>query len=247
MKRKWIPLLVALAGTATAATAVAQPRYEDYSFRIGRAPDWNMTAADGICRLRIFVDDAAQVQLRGDQIIVRTQSGQRSFDQGSVCNQPLPFHRVDNFRVTTERGRGQVMNVEPPMRRNNFAGSMRIEDPQRGGETYELVVAWRNTEGLPEPVAQGPYPYYDETRACQERVRADFLTRNPDGDAYLEFNSLPLRDEAGSNRERLRGEAWARNRMETRPITYECILNDRTNRVLSASYEVRERGRVSLR
>jgi hypothetical protein len=43
------------------------------------------------------------VDARGEQIVVRTQSGRRSFDQGSVCNQPLPLHRVEDFRVTAER------------------------------------------------------------------------------------------------------------------------------------------------
>ena len=33
--------------------------------------------------------------------------------------------------------------------------------------------------------------------------------------------------------------ALARNRSESRFMTYECVLNDRTNRVLSASYDLR--------
>lgn len=245
MKRRWIPLLVAALGASAAPAAFAQARYDDYSFRVGRAPEWNLGAPDGVCRLRIWVDDAAQVQMRGDQIIVRTDSGKRSFDQGSVCNQPLPFHGVADFRVTAEKGRGHVLDVNPPLRRNNFTGTLRIEDPQRGGDSYELVVAWRNTDALPAPVASNdPYPYYDETRACQDRVRGDFLSRNRDGDAYLEFTGVPARDDLGANRERIRGEAFARNRYETRALSYECMLNDRTNRVVSADYEMRARGRL---
>ena len=121
---------------------------------------------------------------------------------------------------------------------------MRIEDPQRGGDDYELVVAWLNTAGIAAPLASNePYPFYDESRACQDRVRADFLGRNRDGDAYLEFTGLPGRDDLGANRERIRGEAVARSRYETRFMTYECVLNDRTNRVVSADYELRARGR----
>lgn len=251
MKPKWITLLVsstlALAGSAE---ALAQARIvDDYSFRVGRAPDWNLAAADGHCRLRIWVDDKAQIQMRGDQIIVRTESGRRSFDQGSVCTQPLPFHRVNDFRVTAERGRGAVFDVTPPARRNNFTGAVHIDDPQNGGDTYELVVAWNNPEGRRiEPVAAAdPIPFFDETRACQDRVRGDFLARNRDGDAYIEFTALPMREEVGPNRERIRGEAWARNRFESRPMTYECVLNERTNRVVTAEYEVRSRGPISLR
>ncbi|HET7730125.1 MAG TPA: hypothetical protein VFK48_08845 [Usitatibacter sp.] len=250
MRTRWITLLVAGAlGAAGSATVLAQaPRYsDDFSFRVGRAPDWNLSAADGVCRLRIWVDDRAQVQLRGDQIVVRTDSGRRSYDQGSVCNQPLPFGRVEDFRVTAERARGSVFDVSPPNRRNNFTGTVRIDDPQNGGEVYDLVVAWRNADGPPPaPIAANePFPYFDETRACQDRVRGDFLARNREGDAYIEFHSVPVRDDVGPNRERIRGEAYARSRFESRPLTYECVLNERNNRVLSSSYEVLPRGRVS--
>lgn len=248
MNRKWTTALVAGALAAGSTAALAQPRYaDDSSFRVGRAADWNLAAADGQCRLRIWVDDKARVQLRGDQIIVRTETGQRSYDQGSVCTQPLPLHRVDDFRVTAERARGSIYDVTPPHRRNNFTGTVTIDDPQNGGEVYELVVAWRNPDAIPPaPLASNdPFPYFDETRACQDRVRGEFLSRNRDGDAYLEFTGMPLRDDVGPNRERIRGEAWARTRLESRPLSYECVVNERTNRVVTSSYEVRPRGRYS--
>ena len=247
MNRKLLNALVGGALVLGSTAASAQVRYiDEYSLRLGRAPEWNLTAPDGQCRLRVWVDDKADVQMRGDQIIVKTHTGRRSFDQGSVCNQPLPFHRVDDFRVVAERGRGEVFDVNPPNRRNNFTSTITIDDPQPGGETYDIVVAWRNPDAVRvAPLASNdPYPYFDETRGCQERVRADFLRRNDDF-SYIEFSSVPLRDEVGPNRERIRGEAWVRNRHESRPMTYECVLNERNDRVLSASYELRGRDRVS--
>jgi hypothetical protein len=250
MRHKLLKLSVAgafaLCGSA-AALAQDYTARDNNSYRLGRAPDWNVNAADGMCRLRIWVDDRAQVQLRGDQIIVNTTSGKRSFDQGSVCTQPLPFHGVDNFQVTMEHGRGQVIEVREPTRRNNYTGAATIVDPQNGGDTYDIVMAWRNPDAaLSRPLASNdPYPWFDETRACQDRVRGEFLSRNRDGDAYLEFVGVPARDEVGANRERISGEGWARNRSESRQLTYECVLNDRTNRVLSSSYEMRGRGRYS--
>lgn len=252
MKRTLIKLAVAGALFGSAAAMAQDYRLGDspFTFRIGpSASEWNLAADDGQCRLRVWVDDRAQVQLRGDQIIVNTKSGRRSFDQGSVCTQPLPFHSVENFRVTMEQGRGRVIDVNSPNRRNNFTGAVTIEDPQNGGDGYELVVAWRNPEGRPAaPLASNdPYPYYDETRACQDRVRSDFIARTRDNeDAYIEFSGVPQRDEVGPNRERIRGDAWVRVRSSTRPITYECVLNDRTNRVLTSSFEWRA-GRYSAR
>ncbi len=237
-------LIVAACAGALAAAFAAQAQ-DTYTYRIGRANDWNVAAADGACHLRIWVDDKATVKLRGDQIIVDTRSGKRSFDQGSTCSQPLPFHPVGNFRVTTAQGRGTVMEVREPNRRNDFTGELTIVDPQNGGDSYDVVVAWNNGNVRVAPVAAGePYPYYDETRACQERVRREFLTRN-DVDAYLEFNGVASRDEMAGERERIFGNAWVRNRDDSRPITYECVVNLRTSRVMTATYDVRGPARYS--
>jgi hypothetical protein len=244
MTRKLINAVVAGAfALGMAGIAAAQPQWRpgdpEYNFRFSRGPEWNPAATEGRCRLRIYVDDRATVHLRGDQIIVRTTSGKQSFDQGSQCSQPLPFHRVENFRVVAERGRGRITDVRPPERRNNFTGSIGIVDPDPAGETYVIDVAWSNAEGLPaRPLASNdPYPYFDESRACQDRVRSEFLSRNRE-DAYLEFTGVPSREDVGSNRERIVGQAFARNRIESRPIRYECTLNDRTNRVIAANYEL---------
>lgn len=241
----------AVAGALSLAAALAAPaqelRYDDnnYVYRLGRAPDWNLNSDQGSCRLRIWVDDRADVQLRGDQIIVNTRSGRRSYDEGSVCTQPLPFRHVADFRVVANDARGRVAQVGEPLRRNNFTGTISIDDPQPGGSTYDLVVAWRNPDRPAAPLASNdPYPYFDETRACQERVRSEFLAKN-EGDAYLEFTGMTDRDDVGPNRERIRGEGWARNRDESRAISYECVLNDRTNRVITSSYELGPRTRVS--
>ena len=239
----------AIAGALSLCAGMAQAqdyRYDEhYTYRLGRAPDWNVNADEGSCRLRISVDDRATVQLRGDQIIVNTRSGRRSFDEGSVCTQPLPFRRVDDFRVTASQARGRIVDVVDPSRRNNFTGSIAIEDPQPGPSTYDLVVSWHNLDRPAAPVASNdPFPFFDETRACQERVRSEFLAKN-EGDAYLEFTGMTERDDAGANRERIRGRALARNRAESRFMTYECIMNERNNRVISATYDLRGPARYS--
>ena len=242
MKRYWIRWLcsgVAALGAAGLALAQDYPRAaEAYNYRIAHAPDWNLSAAEGHCQLRVFVDDRATVQLRGDQIIVNTRSGRTSYDQGSVCNQPLPFHEVNDFRVTANRGRGSITDVRGPNRLNNFTGSVSIHDPQNNGDLYVIDVAWINAQSAPPPLASSDYPYFDETRACQDRVRGEFLARNSE-DAYIEFTTVPRREEAGPARERIAGEAFARNRVDSRPLRYECVVNMRTNRVIAANYELR--------
>lgn len=254
MNRKCIPAALAAALALGSGLAAAQdyPRAAgdlDRTWRLERAPEWNPDAPEGHCRLRIFVDDKATVSLRGDQIVVRTRSGNRSYDQGSHCTQPLPFHAVNDFRVTAERGRGHITDVRAPHRGNDFTGSIAIADPDPAGETYVIDVAWNNPGAMPvQPLtANEPRIAFDEARACQERVRVDFLARNSD-DAYLEFTELPARSQFAPNRERITGRAWARNRMESRPLRYECTVNDRTNRVIASGYEMlSERWNSALR
>jgi hypothetical protein len=145
--------------------------------------------------------------------------------------------------VTANQSRGRIVDVSDPTRRNDYTGTITIEDPQPGSSTYDLVVSWRNLD-RPPLAANDPFPFYDETRACQERVRSQFLTKNED-DAYLEFTGTAQRDDAGPGRERISGRALARNRTESRFVNYECILNDRTNRVVTASYDLRGPARYS--
>ena len=260
-------IVLAAAAAALAAGSLAARAEErvyriesDEAHRIAPAPGWNVAAADGMCRLRIWVDDRARVKLHGDEIVVETNSGKRSFDEGSVCTQPLPAAPVDNFHVVVERGRGTVMEVREPDHRNDYTGAVSIVDPQNGGDNYEIVMAWHNPGVVvgaaplpapvvvPAPVAVAPAPDYalfDEARACQDQVRAKFVQKNPDGDAYVEFGSAPLRETVSAERDRIRGDAWARNRTESRPITYECRIDRNGQRVVSAYYDVRGRSRLS--
>ena len=50
-----------------AGAALGQDRYVDeYSFRIARAPDWNLAAADGGCRLRLYEDRRRRIEMLVD-------------------------------------------------------------------------------------------------------------------------------------------------------------------------------------
>jgi len=258
MNRKLIPIAVGAALAACASVALAEDRVyrvDDESHLIRRAPDWNLADNEGMCRLRIWVDDTARVRLQGDRITVETDRGKRAFDQGSVCTQPLPAHAVDNFHVEVARGRGTVMEVRQPDRHNNYTGTVSVVDPQNGGDSYELIMAW-NTPGpvigaapeavpVPLPAPAPGYAAFDASRACQERVRVEFLNRNRDGDAYVEFREPPTVDTLGHERSTIQGYAWARSRTESRPIAYNCTVNDNTQRILSASYDLRDNPRVS--
>jgi hypothetical protein len=119
----------------------------DFRLRVAHASDWNLGASDGRCDLRIWVDERARVELRGDVVVVRSESGQRSYDQGSQCSQPLPPGPVEAFHVVPDGGRGNIVEVEPPSARNGFTGAFTIDDPPPGGDIYQMMVAWHMPEG----------------------------------------------------------------------------------------------------
>jgi hypothetical protein len=240
MNARLIPLAVAGAlglGIAPAALADAVYVYRDNQpYRVAHAPEWNLAAADGMCRLRIWVDDRARVQLRGDQITVDTSSGKRSFDQGSVCTQPLPAAPVSDFRIMAERGRGRLIEVRPPESRNDYTAGMTIVDPQNAGDTYDIVVSWRNAGVASPPVAIAPLPASPvavaptyvadaQTVRCQRRVRGQFLGRNPDSGAFLDFVGVPVRESVNGDTDVIRGEAVGGNRYESRSVSYQCEVD----------------------
>jgi hypothetical protein len=125
-----------------AGLAVAEP--------FPRAAD---VSQDGHCRLRIFVDNKARVDLRGDQIAVLTEGGRRSYDEGSTCNRPLPAYSVMDFRVIAERGRGHIIDERAPHPGNGFTGSIEIADPAPAGDVYVIEVAWRDRD-IPARLSQ---------------------------------------------------------------------------------------------
>lgn len=235
-------LAVAAALALAAGNATADTLHSKVALR-----DWAPSALEGRCQIRVQVDDTALIRLRGDDLWVETIHGDRAFDEGSTCNQALPFDRVSDFRITYDRGRGRVQEVQVPSRRNDYTGTIEVHDPQNGAGHYVIDIAWNNTgrryadngyvgEGYSSGyIGRDPAPGFDPMRACQEQIRAEFVRRNA-GDAYLEFSGTPGSEPLGPDRQRVHGEAFARNRSSTRQVNYECVLDERNFRVEKIAY-----------
>ena len=75
----------ALLGSAAAMAQDYRLGDTPFTFRVApSAPEWSLNAPEAQCRLRVFVDDKAQVQLRGDQVIVQTRSGRRAANTSRI-------------------------------------------------------------------------------------------------------------------------------------------------------------------
>jgi hypothetical protein len=181
--------------------------------------------------------------MRGDGIFVRTLEGSRGHDDGSQCTQPIPYNAVRNFQVRQTAGRNRVSLTQEPSRANNFTAMILIEDRQGGGDNYAFDVTWQS-DGATTNV---PAPFFDEVRACQDMVRESFLRRNGRG-SYIDFDSFADRQGGGPgqgksrgkgrNQEIIQGRGMARNNNESRDLSYSCVVDDGSNRVLSGSYQL---------
>ena len=100
---------------------------------------------DGKCTIEVDVDGVAEIEIRGDQGVMRTLSGAPSAWRRMECNQPLPQNPAD-FRFSGVDGRGRQTLLRDPAN-NRGAAVIRIEDPQGGREGYTFDIQWRGTGG----------------------------------------------------------------------------------------------------
>ena len=121
----------------------------------------------GKCTVEVVVDGTTDVEIRGDQAVLRNVSGQppqwRRFD----CTGPLPTNPVD-FRFSGVDGRGSQQLIRDP--RSDGVAVVRITDRQGGPEGYTFDITWsggsneRIYSNSNERVYSSPNrndPYYD--------------------------------------------------------------------------------------
>ena len=238
-------LLLISAGIFMSSAAFGQVEIQ---LRARQLPGWDARAREGRCEIRVWVDNRAEVRMRGDSIFVRTLEGSRGRDEGSECSQPLPYNSVRGFQIRQISGRTRVTLAQEPSRMNNYTAMIFINDPQGGGDNYAFEVSWQ----AEADVTTAPAPFFDDVRACQDAVRQRFQSQNGRG-SYIDFNSFADRQgqdkdrgpgrnagrSKGRNRgqESIQGNGSARRPNESRDLTYSCIVDTRQNQVLSAAYQ----------
>jgi len=243
MSNRQFSFTLAAAAVLTSSAAFGQIEIQ---FRARQMPGWDARAREGRCNIRVWVDNRAEVRMRGDNIFVRTLEGARGRDEGSNCSQPLPYNSVAGFEIHQTTGRSLVKLAQAPNRMNNYTALIEIEDRQGGGDDYAFEVSWR---AAPD-VSSAPAPFFDDVRACQDLVRQRFLTQNGRG-AYIDFEHFADRQQQGQQpgrgngrdqdrnhgQETIQGRGSARASNESRDLTYSCVLDTRQNQVMSGSYQ----------
>jgi hypothetical protein len=192
----------------------------------------------GKCTVEVTVDGAAEVQVRGEQAMLRNLSGNPAQWRRFECTGPMPSNPAD-FRFAGVDGRGRQELVRDP--RNGGSAVVRIEDPSGGSENYTFDLFWGGGSGGGPGYSGGPgYPGgqgqggrrfgRDEAlRACQDAVRREADQRFR---GRVQFLDGRADDNPGRN-------DWIVGRLGTPQgeMRYSCSVDFENGRVRSASIE----------
>ena len=102
----------------------------------------------GKCTAEVVVDGAAEVEIRGDNAVLRNLAGQPPQWRRFECNGPMPANPA-NFRFAGVDGRGRQTLMRAPG--NGGGAVVRIEDPANGSEGYTFDIFWNGSGGNPPP------------------------------------------------------------------------------------------------
>ena len=170
---------------------------------------------DGKCTFEVEVDGAADVEIRGDQGVLRTLNGARARWIRLDCNQPLPSH-PDSFRFKGIDGRGRQSLVRSP-NSNGGAAVVRIEDRDNGRERYTGDIIWRGGGDARDGYYDGPRGRDNDRRIssgeaidicraeASARWRVDRRRVNIDVEEQGRNGIINMRFDFEQNRDRRRG------------------------------------------
>lgn len=125
-----------------ALLAAALPALADSHFQIRHKAPVDIPVGKGACDIRLRVDQDAEVTVRGDQVDIRSRSGQGARDDGSVCSAPMPTSEIRGFAFDVKDARGEIQLLAEPSSRNGFATVVQILDKAEGFGRYHFRLTW---------------------------------------------------------------------------------------------------------
>ncbi len=98
-------------------------------------------AQSGSMQWRGTVDDVVQIRIRNRNARSKAISGRAYNDDNFSFNGRAPRQNA-NVSVDKRDGRGQVLIVQQPNRRNNFTTIVQIIDKKGGADRYRFTLNW---------------------------------------------------------------------------------------------------------
>jgi hypothetical protein len=228
-------------------------RYIDdgQTFQIRRTNDYSENRRDGRCRVRVRIDDEADVELRGDTIRIHVIKGGPGKDEGTECNAPLPTSgNITNFRFRGIDGRGTPRLVQEPASRNSYVAVVNIQDPRGGSEgfTYELTWNWDGqgggSGGSGGSGGGGFFPGGPSDQSAIERACLAELRNRVGREQRVSVQSLfdTRRETARGGRDILAGSMNLLRNQQRETATFRCTFYARDNRVEDVTYDMGSSG-----
>jgi hypothetical protein len=197
---------------------------------------------EGRCTVEVVVDSAAEVEIRGDNALLRTLNGNPAQWRRFECNGVIPPNPA-NFRFTGVDGRGRQELIREP--RNGGYAIVRIEDPNGGSESYTFDITWSGYMGQPGPPPGPPPGTYRERRPqlnpeeaikiCVDNVRHQGVERFHV--PVVDFHNARVDDQPGRN-------DWVLGDLEVHPggrpverYRFSCSIDLVTGQLRSAEIE----------
>jgi hypothetical protein len=189
----------------------------------------------GKCTIEVYVDGSAEVEIRGDHGLLRTQGGQQAQWRRFVCTGPMPSDPGE-FRFIGVDGRGKQELIQGP-ENGRGAAIVKIQDPQGGAEGYTFDLVWRAAGfAPPRPILTLPLTIGRDRerapdfalRACQDAVRESANQRYNLRD--IEFTSTNPEDNQGRS-DTIRGSFDVRRANYPETYRYSCGLDLASGRV----------------
>lgn len=222
-------LLTWAAATALMAPLFAQTVEHRATFTGDRGGD-----NTGKCTIEVYVDGAADVEIRGDRGYLRTLSGGPAQWRRFECSGPMPTN-AGEIRFRGIDGRGSQELIRNP--RNGRGGTVvRIQDPDGGAEGYTFDLEWRlagfGPGAGPADQAWGGRdrgaPPNDVVRACQDAVRGS--ANQQYGLRGIQFRKLKADDNPGRN-DTIMGVFDARRGNSRSTYRFTCSVNLANGRI----------------
>jgi hypothetical protein len=219
-------ILAGLAAAQPVPTTEFRPRFTS-----------SLDSREGSCKLRLRIDDEAEVVMRGDRVFVRALRGAPARDVGSECTGPLPSRGIQDFEFEQTDGRGRAEVIERPDRRNNSRLVIAVRDEKGGDDKYTLEFRWTSggafgpgfSQPAERPPFSGSFPVEEAVSLCQDVVRGRIAEEHGYTDA-----SFLRTDAVVGRRDWFAGEATARRGRARATFRFECNVSLDAGRIREA-------------
>ena len=114
---------------------------------VSHAGNWDDAAQEGVCDIRVWVGEEAEIEFRWDKYSVTAPNGGEAFDANSTCNRPLDTKGMANFRFVKQYGRGTVTLVQGVKAGDDAPVIVRVRDQPAGTGAYHFRLTWSYASG----------------------------------------------------------------------------------------------------